>query len=143
MARYAQRLKDQAVARLLPPESASVDTVAHELGVGIATLERWRAEALGACNGRSRHGIEALSKGRLEAGLAANRNNGPPGTGRCSWGCKTLTGAEDHKTAGHAYQPKLPPTEAAVFPAVPSVDTETPAVQLPPKRCWRLTAIAP
>ena len=48
MARYAQRLKDQAVARLLPPESAAVDTVAHELGIGVATLERWRAEALGA-----------------------------------------------------------------------------------------------
>ncbi len=47
MARYAQRLKDQAVARLLPPESAAVDTVAHELGIGVATLERWRAEALG------------------------------------------------------------------------------------------------
>ena len=48
MARYAQRLKDQAVARLLPPESAAVDTVAHEMGIGVATLERWRAEALGA-----------------------------------------------------------------------------------------------
>ena len=34
MARYAQRLKDQAVARLLPPESASVDRVAQELGIG-------------------------------------------------------------------------------------------------------------
>ena len=30
MARYAQRLKDQAVARLLPPESAAVDRVAHD-----------------------------------------------------------------------------------------------------------------
>ena len=30
MARYARRLKDQAVARLLPPESAAVDTVAQE-----------------------------------------------------------------------------------------------------------------
>ncbi len=47
MARYAQRLKDQAVARLLPPESAHIETVAQELGVGMATLERWRAEALG------------------------------------------------------------------------------------------------
>ena len=52
MARYAQQLKDQAVARLLPPESAAVETVAHELGVGVATLERWRAEALG---GRERN----------------------------------------------------------------------------------------
>ena len=48
MARYAQRLKDQAVARLLPPESAAVDKVAQEMGIGVATLERWRAEALGA-----------------------------------------------------------------------------------------------
>ena len=24
-----------------------METVAHELGVGVATLERWRAEALG------------------------------------------------------------------------------------------------
>jgi hypothetical protein len=48
MARYAQRLKDQAVGRLPPPESASVDKVAQELQVGVATLERWRAKALGA-----------------------------------------------------------------------------------------------
>lgn len=46
MARYAQRFKDRAVARLLPPESASVELVSRELGVGIATLERWRSEAL-------------------------------------------------------------------------------------------------
>ena len=36
------------MARLLPPESAHIETVAQELGVGMATLERWRAEALGA-----------------------------------------------------------------------------------------------
>ena len=32
----------------MPPESAHIETVAQELGVGMATLERWRAEALGA-----------------------------------------------------------------------------------------------
>lgn len=47
MGRYARQFKDQAVARLLPPESAHIETVAQELGVGRATLERWRAEALG------------------------------------------------------------------------------------------------
>jgi hypothetical protein len=34
------------VARLLPPESAAVDVVAREIGVGAATLERWRSDAL-------------------------------------------------------------------------------------------------
>jgi transposase len=36
------------VARLLPPESAAVDAVSREVGVSIATLERWRAQALAA-----------------------------------------------------------------------------------------------
>ena len=34
------------MARLLPPESASLDDVGHEIGVGTGTLERWRSEAL-------------------------------------------------------------------------------------------------
>ena len=34
------------MARLLPPESAAVDVVAREVGVGVDTLERWRADAL-------------------------------------------------------------------------------------------------
>jgi len=34
------------VARLLPPESAAVEVVAREIGVGAATLERWRSDAL-------------------------------------------------------------------------------------------------
>jgi transposase-like protein len=46
MARYGQAFKDRAVARLLPPESASVEAVSRELGIGVGTLERWRAEAL-------------------------------------------------------------------------------------------------
>lgn len=46
MARYGQAFKDQAVARLLAPESASVAAVSQELGVRAETLERWRAEAL-------------------------------------------------------------------------------------------------
>jgi transposase len=44
--RYSQEFKDRAVARLLPPESAPVQTVSQDLGVSVATLERWRAEAL-------------------------------------------------------------------------------------------------
>lgn len=46
MARYGQEFKDRAVARLLPPESAAVEVVAREIGVGVSTLERWRADAL-------------------------------------------------------------------------------------------------
>ena len=34
------------MARLLPPESAVLEEVAREVGVGVGTLERWRSEAL-------------------------------------------------------------------------------------------------
>jgi len=46
LARYGQAFKDRAVARLLPPESAALEAVAREIGLGTTTLERWRAEAL-------------------------------------------------------------------------------------------------
>ena len=46
MGRYSQEFKDRAVGRLLPPESAPVQSVSQEIGVSVATLERWRAEAL-------------------------------------------------------------------------------------------------
>jgi len=46
VARYGQAFKDRVVARLLPPESASVDEVAREVGIGAQTLERWRSDAL-------------------------------------------------------------------------------------------------
>jgi len=34
MARYGQAFKDRAVARLLPPESATVEAVTREIGIG-------------------------------------------------------------------------------------------------------------
>jgi transposase len=46
MARYGDRFKARAVARLLPPESAPLDQIAAELGISSSTLERWRSEAL-------------------------------------------------------------------------------------------------
>jgi hypothetical protein len=46
VARYGQAFKDKAVARLLPPESAPIETVARELSISVATLARWRADAL-------------------------------------------------------------------------------------------------
>lgn len=44
MARYGQTFKDRAVARLLPPESAAVELVAREVGIGTGTLQRWRED---------------------------------------------------------------------------------------------------
>jgi transposase len=46
VARYGKEFKDRAVARLLPPESAAITAVSQEIGVSVATLERWRADAL-------------------------------------------------------------------------------------------------
>lgn len=45
MARYSQAFKNRAVARLLPPESSSVEVVARGIGIGQGTLERWRDDA--------------------------------------------------------------------------------------------------
>lgn len=66
MARYGQAFKDRAVARLLPPESASVEQVSRELGVGVATLERWRSQALAEPSRERRWTATA----RLEAVIA-------------------------------------------------------------------------
>ena len=46
MARYSEKFKSRAVARLLPPESAAVDVVAREVGIVSRTLERWRDDVL-------------------------------------------------------------------------------------------------
>ena len=34
------------MARLLPPESAPLEVVSREMGVGVDTLERWRSDSL-------------------------------------------------------------------------------------------------
>jgi transposase len=46
MARYGQAMKDRVVAKLVPPESAPIEAVAREVGISVATLERWRSDAL-------------------------------------------------------------------------------------------------
>jgi hypothetical protein len=51
------------VARLLPPESSSLERVSREVGISVATLERWRANANGAAAGSQRWTAAA----RLEA----------------------------------------------------------------------------
>lgn len=45
MARYGQAFKNKAAARLLPPESGSLETVSRERSISSATLERWRTAA--------------------------------------------------------------------------------------------------
>ena len=67
MARYGQVFKDRAVARLLPPESAAITTVSQELGVSVATLEWWRADALS----KPARGRAWTAAARLEAVIAA------------------------------------------------------------------------
>jgi hypothetical protein len=48
LARYGQAaFKDKAVARLLPPPSATLEVVARETGIGAGTLERRREDAPG------------------------------------------------------------------------------------------------
>jgi transposase len=66
MARYGQQFKDAVVARLLPPESSSLEAVSQKVGISVATLERWRAAALASNDGRP-HWTPAA---RLEAVIA-------------------------------------------------------------------------
>ena len=69
MARYGQQFKDAVMARLLPPESSSLEAVSQKVGISVATLERWRAGALAANdgNGSPRQWTPAA---RLEAVIA-------------------------------------------------------------------------
>jgi len=67
MARYGQAYKDRAAARLLPPESAAMEVVARELGVGAGTLQRWREDA----QSRPARGRAWTAAGRLEAVITA------------------------------------------------------------------------
>ena len=46
MARYGNEFKARAVARLLPPESTPIPRLSQEIGVSVATLERWMSDAL-------------------------------------------------------------------------------------------------
>ena len=74
MARYGQAFKDKAVARLLPPESADVVVVSREIGVSVATLERWRADAL--ASGKKSGGWTAAARFEAVLFLQALRGTG-------------------------------------------------------------------
>jgi transposase len=69
VARYGQAYKERIVGRLLPPESAALDVVSREVGVSVATLERWRAQAL-ADGAGSGGGQRWTAAARLEAVIA-------------------------------------------------------------------------
>jgi hypothetical protein len=53
LARFGQSFKDRSVARLLPPESATLELVSKEVGITVETLERWR-ESLQSMPARGR-----------------------------------------------------------------------------------------
>ena len=79
MARYGQAFKDKAVARLLPPESAALEVVAREVGIGAGTLERWREDA----QSRPARGGRAWTAGaRLEAVITTAAMNE---AGKSAW----------------------------------------------------------
>jgi transposase-like protein len=48
VARYGQAFRDSIVTRLFPPESTVINVVSREMGISVATLERWRAQILTA-----------------------------------------------------------------------------------------------
>jgi transposase len=72
VARYGQRYKDGIVARLLPPGSAAIEVVSREVGISVATLERWRADGLANGTGeRSGAGHQRwTAAARLQAVIA-------------------------------------------------------------------------
>lgn len=78
MARYGQAFKDRAVARLLPPESAALEVVSREVGVGAATLERWREDA----QSRPARGRAWTAGARLEAVITTAAMNE---AGKSAW----------------------------------------------------------
>src|ERR1035438_1273438 len=72
VARYGQAFKDRAVARLLPPESAALEVVAREVGIGAGTLERWREDA----QSRPARGRAWTAGARLEAVITGGNERG-------------------------------------------------------------------
>lgn len=66
------------MARLLPPESAALEGVAREVGVGAGTLERWREDA----QSRPARGRAWTAGARLEGVIATAAMNE---AGKSAW----------------------------------------------------------
>lgn len=45
MSRYSEEFKHAVVTRVMPPNNESVAKVAHEIGVGVSTLHKWKQQA--------------------------------------------------------------------------------------------------
>lgn len=71
MARYGQAFKDRAVARLLPPESATLEVVAKDVGIAAGTLDRWLKQV----QARPARGQSWTAAARLEAVIATAAMN--------------------------------------------------------------------
>ena len=84
MARYGQRFKDNVVARLLPPQSSPVETVSAGIGIGVGTLERWRAEALAKAAGGESRPSRWTPAARLDAVIVTAAMDEPKSGG---WPC--------------------------------------------------------
>src|SRR5438876_1223439 len=91
MARYSNEFKARAVARLLPPEGAPIPRISQEIGVSVATLERWMSDSLsrpaerawtGAPGRRHRQEVKVQTRGP-DAGNPTpkrqGRRSGAPG----------------------------------------------------------------
>ena len=63
MARYGHTFKFRAVARLLPPQSAALEVVSREVGIGAVTLQLWHDDA--QC--MPARGRACTARGRFEA----------------------------------------------------------------------------
>ena len=66
------------MARLLAPESAALELVAQEVGIGAGTLERWREDA----QSRPARGRAWTARARLEAVIATAAL---PEAGKSAW----------------------------------------------------------
>src|ERR1700733_13671571 len=114
VARYGQAYKDRIVARLLPPESAAVEQASREGGVSVATLERWRADAL--ANGSGAGSPRWTAVARLQAVIitaamdeATRSGRGRPvrwKPGRIAGGSRNWSGSFIARTR---HWPKRPP----------------------------------
>ena len=61
MERYGQTFKDRAGARLLPPESETLELVSKEVGVASGTLQRWRDDVQ-SVHARPRAGMDCTGE---------------------------------------------------------------------------------
>jgi transposase-like protein len=109
VARYGKEYKDRVVARLLPPESASVERVSAEVGVSTSTLERWLADALESASGGEPRRVWTAAA-RLQAVIATASLDETAKSAWCreqgvypqeltQWGASALDALADPKAA--------------------------------------------